>query len=89
MILIDAPGELLRALSVGAVGRAELPATIQEGSWLLADDEGACKQRRPGLRTILVAPKPGSSRRPAAPCDLRARDLFSAVLELLAQQAMV
>jgi hypothetical protein len=55
---------------------------------MLTDDERGCEERRAGLRTVLVGPKPGSSRRPTAMCDRRARDLFSAVLEVLAQQAM-
>jgi len=88
VILVDAPGRLIQDLSVGATGQAELPAIIPRGSWLLTDDERGCAERRPGLKTILIGPNPGSSRRPMALCDRRARDLFSAVLEVLAQQAM-
>jgi hypothetical protein len=88
VILANAPGWLIQDLSVGASGQAQLPAIIPHGSWLLTDDEHACAERRPGLKTILVGPKPGSSRRPTAMCDQRTRDLFSAVLEVLAQQAM-
>lgn len=88
VVLVNAPGRLVQDLSVGATGQAELPAIVPHGSWLLTDDERGCEERRAGLKTILVGPKPGSSRRPTALCDRRARDLFSAVLEVLAQQAM-
>jgi hypothetical protein len=88
VILVNAPSRLIQDLSVGATGQAELPAIIPHGSWLLTDDERRCEERHVGLKTVLVGPKPGSSRRPAAMCDRRARDLFSAVLEVLAQQAM-
>jgi hypothetical protein len=88
VILVDAPGRLIQDLSVGATGQAELPAIIPRGSWLLTDDERGCEERRAGLKTILIGPKAGSTRRPTALCDRRARDLFSAVLEVLALQAM-
>jgi hypothetical protein len=88
VILVNEPSRLIQDLSVGATGQAELPAIIPHGSWLLTDDERRCEERHVGLKTVLVGPKPGSSRRPAAMCDRRARDLFSAVLEVLAQQAM-
>jgi hypothetical protein len=88
VILVNAPGRLIQDLSVGATAQTVLPAIIPHGSWLLTDDERGCNERRPGLKTILIGPKAGSSRRPTAMCDRRARDLFSAVLEVLAQQAM-
>jgi hypothetical protein len=67
---------------------SEIPEDPGAGSWLITDDPDSCSQRPRGLRTILVGPKRAPSNRPAARCDLEARDLSAAVIEILAREAM-
>jgi hypothetical protein len=57
-------------------------------SWFLTTDPEVCGRRRPGLRTVLVGPGPATHRAPVQRCDMRVRDLQSAVIEILAREAM-
>ena len=57
-------------------------------SWFLTTDPEVCGRRRPGLRTVLVGPGPATTRAPVQRCDMRVRDLQSAVIEILAREAM-
>ncbi|HET7029824.1 MAG TPA: hypothetical protein VFI34_04900 [Candidatus Limnocylindrales bacterium] len=64
----------------------ELPAEPPRGSWFVTSDPATCSDRRPGLRTLLIAPREEGPR--PTRCDSRARDLRDAVLEILAADAM-
>lgn len=66
-----------------------LPDAHPRGSWLLTADPSVCSGERPtGVRTILVGPRRPPDRRPTARCDLEARDLGAAVMEILVRDAL-
>jgi len=77
-----------RAASITAwPGRVDaLPADPPVGSWYLTANPATCGDRQAGLRTLLIGPREDSPR--PKRCDLTARDVASAVLELLARDAM-
>jgi len=62
--------------------------TTSGSGWLITDDPRACGRRSPTVRTILVGPRRPPARGPLVRCDLEARDLSAAVLEILAHEAM-
>jgi hypothetical protein len=64
----------------------ELPEDPPWGSWFVTADPSTCGDRRAGLSTLLIGPRDDSPR--PTRCDLTARDVASAVLEILARQAM-
>jgi hypothetical protein len=66
----------------------EIPEDPGPGSWFITDDPESCGQRPRGMRTILVGPRRAPTNRPAARCDVEARDLGAAVMEILAREAM-
>lgn len=63
-----------------------MPPDPPRGSWFVTADPGACGDRQPGLRTILIGPRDDVPR--PTRCDTTARDLREAVLEILAADAM-
>jgi len=63
-----------------------LPGNPPRGSWYVTADPATCSDRQAGLSTLLVGPR-DDSRRPTR-CDVTARDLAAAVLEILARDAM-
>ena len=65
-----------------------LPDAPVPGSWLLTTDPALCADRRPPLTSMLIGPRPAPSPHPAPRCDADARDLASAVLEILRHEAM-
>lgn len=68
---------------------ADLGAGDARGSWLIVGDPEECRsRRRPGLRTMYVGPRRPVGHRPTARCDVEARDLTSAAIEILTQDAM-
>ena len=64
----------------------ELPKDPPRGTWFVTADPTTCGDRRAGLSTLLIGPRDDSPR--PTRCDLTARDVASAVLEILARQAM-
>jgi hypothetical protein len=56
--------------------------------WLTADPDGCARRPARGVRSMLVGGAVDQSNGPTSRCDLRARDLRSAVLEILSRQAM-
>ena len=66
-----------------------LPERPPPGTWLVTGDPERCALRSRGVRTILVGPRRPATRRPVARCDQEARDLAAAVLQILADEAMV
>jgi hypothetical protein len=68
---------------------AALPSKHTDGAWLLTADPAMCSGERPaGVRTILVGPRRPPDRRPTARCDLEARDLSAAVMEILVRDTL-
>jgi hypothetical protein len=69
--------------------RAAIPDDFPPGSWFITSDPTWCEGERPsGLRSILVGPKRPPARRPVLRCDVDARDLNAAVLEILVRETM-
>jgi hypothetical protein len=88
LVLIGAsPSAVVEALG-GAESLAALPNAVTPGSWHLGADPAICNQRTPGLQTLLVGPRLAPSPRPGPRCDAEARDLASAVLEILGREVM-
>jgi hypothetical protein len=86
VILGDGHADLARSLGVRTT--QSIAGRIAAGAWLVTADPAGCADRRPGLRTLLVGPRSAPSPRPAPRCDAEARDLASAVLEILSRDAM-
>jgi hypothetical protein len=85
VILVAAPD--LPASPVHWSGRVgTMPADPPRGSWYLTADPTTCSDRQAGLSTLLIGPRDDSPR--PTRCDLTARDLSSAVLEILARDVM-
>jgi hypothetical protein len=63
-----------------------LPDDPPRGSWFVTAEPGTCGDRQPGLSTLLVGPRDDVPR--PTRCDITARDLAAAVLEILAREAM-
>jgi hypothetical protein len=64
----------------------ELPADPPRGSWFMTANPATCHDWQAGLSTLLIGPRDDSPR--PTRCDLTARDLSTAVLEILARDAM-
>ena len=82
--LADAPNSRASTLE------PPLPNDIPPGSWFITGDPTWCEGDRPmGLRSILVGPKRPPARRPTLRCDVDARDLTTAMIEILVRETMV
>ena len=57
-------------------------------AWHLTASPEACIERSAGVTTILVGPRRRPERGPARRCDLEARDVAAAALEILTREAM-
>ncbi len=88
VVLGDPPRRVLDAFDVPVQGVADVPSGPAHGSWLITDDPTSCQQRPPGLKTILVGPRRAATNKPALRCDVEARDLNAAVVEILTREAM-
>ena len=93
--LIDTGHEVVLVGDVSSSATAELgvavptvPADAARGSWYITADPATCAERQAGVTTLLVGPRPAPSPRPIPRCDAEARDLGSAVLEILRREAM-
>jgi len=87
VLLGGAPAAVLDALP-GASASEGMPGGVTAGSWYVSSDPAACGNRMPGLQTLLVGPRLAPSPRPGPRCDAEARDLASAVLEILGRDVM-
>ena len=76
------------AADLGAPIVERLPDDAPRGSWLVTADPATCAMRQAGVRSLLVGPRPAPSPRPMPRCDAEARDLASAVLEILSRDVM-
>ena len=75
----------LRTMSTASA----IPESFPSGSWYVTNDEAWCEGERPtGLRSILVGPRRPPARRPTLRCDLEARDIAAAVMEILVRETM-
>lgn len=73
---------------LGAAAIPAIPDAVVRGSWFITADPESCAERHAGVRSLLVGPRPAPSPRPIARCDASARDLGSAVLEILRREVM-
>lgn len=87
ILLGDSPAAVLDALA-GARAAAAMPADVSPGSWHVSADPAICGNRLPGLQTLLIGPRVAPSPRPGPRCDAEARDVASAVLEILGRDVM-
>ena len=76
----------LRRAGHTVVGRPDAPPAAP--AWHLTASPEACIGRSAGVMTILVGPRRRPERGPARRCDLEARDLAAAALEILTREAM-
>jgi hypothetical protein len=86
VVLVAAPDHQAASLIAWPGHVGELPDDPARGSWFVTADPTTCHDRQAGLSTLLIGPRDDSPR--PTRCDLTARDLGAAVLELLARDAM-
>jgi len=90
VVLLDPPADPeFHALPEGVRVAPDLPRPLGPDAWFLTADPGSRFGRPRGARTILVGPKRPSGPIPLPRYDVEARDLGSAVIEILTRQAMV
>jgi hypothetical protein len=89
VVVSDRPLADWDELDVPSLRYEPTPAAGRRGDWWLTADPADCV-RRPGrgVLSVLVGGSLGSSIGPTSRCDVGARDLRSAVLEILSRQAM-
>ena len=86
LVLVAPAGHPAATLPAWAGTVPAIPAEPARGSWYITADAATCRDRQPGLRTILVGPR--STGQSPTRCDTTARDLREAMLEILAADAM-
>ena len=84
----DCPRASRGGLARRGPSRPACPIASRPGSWYVSADPAMCGDRRAGLQTLLVGPRLAPSPRPGPRCDAEARDLASAVLEILRRDVM-
>jgi hypothetical protein len=81
--------ELVELATLAGLQIAGLPGQpVGPGDWLITADPRQCERRLAGVRTILVGPRRPPGPRPTAHCDVQARDLGAAAIEVLTREAM-
>ena len=86
VVLVAASDHSAAALVAWSDRVRALPEDPPRGSWYVTADPATCGDRQAGLSTLLIGPRDDSPR--PTRCDLTARDLSSAVLEILARDVM-
>jgi len=86
LVLVGPAGHPAAELPIWSSRTDALPEVPAPGSWYLTADPAACRDRQPGLRTVLVGPKVDGQW--PTRCDSTARDLREAVFEILSAEAM-
>jgi len=87
VVIAEAPVDVAEVAALPTA--TSVPESFAPGSWFVTADETWCEGDRPtGLRSILVGPKRPPAKRPTARCDLEARDLNAAVMEILVRETM-
>lgn len=90
VVLLDPPMALEAAGFPAEVRVApDLPRPLGPDAWFVTADPTSRFGRPRGARTILVGPKRPAGPIPLPRYDVEARDLGSAVIEILTHQAMV
>jgi hypothetical protein len=86
----DASSAMRAATQAGlSVSRARTMDPGGRGDWLLTTDASRCgRARQTVCRTVLVGPVASDEPHPVSRCDFVARDLKSAVLQILTSEAM-
>jgi hypothetical protein len=88
-VLLVAPTPIAIAEFASMATTASVPDSFPSGSWYVTADGAWCEGERPnGLRSILVGPRRPPNRRPTRRCDIEARDLNAAVMEILVRETM-
>ena len=88
VILVGPSPDAASADLAGARRVDAVPDTVESGAWRVTADPAVCGDHRPGLRILLVGPRPAPSPRPTPRCDAEARDLSMAILEILSRDVM-
>jgi hypothetical protein len=88
VIFVGARAESVAAALPDAPRLDRLPDDRRGGSWFVTAEPARCADRPAGVRTLLVGPRTSRSPVPGPRCDMEARDLAAAVLEILAHDAM-
>lgn len=84
----DCPPAVVDALPTASSIRA-VPDHVAPSSWFVTADPSRCAAaRQVGLRTVLVGPRAAPTTFPTKRCDAEARDLSTAVLEILSNEVM-
>jgi hypothetical protein len=84
----DYPKAVVDALP-GASSTRVVPDRVARSSWYVTADPSRCGDlRQAGLKTLLVGPRPAPTAFPSRRCDAEARDLSTAVLEILSNEVM-
>jgi hypothetical protein len=86
VVLVAAPDHRAAATVAWSSHVPELPSDPPRGSWFVTADPATCGDRQAGLATLLIGPREESPR--PTRCDMTARDMASAILEILARDAM-
>lgn len=86
LVLVGADDHSPRGTVPWSAHLPSLPSAPARGSWFVTADPATCLDFQAGLRTVLVGPR-DEGQRPTR-CDMTARDLREAVLEILASDAM-
>lgn len=88
VVIGQLPAELGGSIEVPFETGSDVGGDVR-GCWLVVADPEECRtRRRPGLRTMYVGPRRVPEHRPTARCDTESRDLASAAIEILTQDAM-
>jgi hypothetical protein len=88
LILVGADTGPTLARFPSAATVARLPDDPHRGSWFVTGEPARCADRPAGVRTLLIGPRTGRTPVLGPRCDTEARDLATAVLTILAHDAM-
>jgi hypothetical protein len=86
VVLVAPPNDPSAAVFAWPDHVRELPEDAPRGSWYVTADPATCGGRPAGLSTLLIGPHEDGPR--PTRCDTTVRDVASAVLEILAHDAM-
>ena len=88
VFVVGTIGTVSKALRDIAPAVGLVPDELPDPAWLLTSHAADCAHRRARLQTILVGPPPHPVGGHVLRCDIDARDLWAAVMEILAREAM-
>jgi hypothetical protein len=88
VLLSEEPPSTLEPLPEGVHLSADLPEKMERGAWFLTAEPNGRFGRPHGTTTVLVGPRRPPGPIPLPRFDVEARDLPSAVMEILTHQAM-